>query len=47
MPGPWDAKTKVQVARTNLMRVIYNYWWAAGRKVGLTKEDILRKVEAE
>jgi hypothetical protein len=29
------------------MVTIWNYWWAAGRKVGLTKEDIGRQLEAE
>ncbi|KAL5417182.1 hypothetical protein PMIN06_000922 [Paraphaeosphaeria minitans] len=46
-PGPWDEKTKIYIASSSEMYTIWNYWWAAGRKVGLAKEDIGRQLEAE
>ncbi|OAG09879.1 uncharacterized protein CC84DRAFT_1213256 [Paraphaeosphaeria sporulosa] len=46
-PGPWDEKTKILIAGSSEMYTIWNYWWAAGRKVCLTEEDIGRQLEAE
>ncbi|KAF2451690.1 hypothetical protein P171DRAFT_515658 [Karstenula rhodostoma CBS 690.94] len=46
-PGPWNEQTKLQVARSGEINTIWNYWWAAGRKVDLAKEDIARQLEAE
>lgn len=38
---------KVLVASSPWMYIIWNYWWAAGKKAGLTKDDIGRQLEAE
>lgn len=46
-PGPYDGATAQAIAESQELQLIYNYYWAAAQKVGLTKEDVGRQLQAE
>ncbi|KAF2111381.1 hypothetical protein BDV96DRAFT_690299 [Lophiotrema nucula] len=45
--GPWSATRMRQVASSSELRTIWEYYWSAAQKVGLTKDDIGRQLKAE
>jgi len=46
-PGPYPRTTASAIARGTELRTIFDYYWAAGQKVGLSKEDVGRQLQAE
>jgi len=46
-PGPYPRTTASAIARRTELRTIFDYYWAAGQKVGLSKEDVGRQLQAE
>ena len=46
-PSSYTDMTLEAVARCPEMQTIWEYYWSAAQKVGLTKQDIGRQLEAE